>query len=158
MQNTILSRLDVTPPTGWDDRSQLIFTSPVGETFRTNIVVVGEDLGDRAFQTFLADHIDTVRRTFADVRLELDEEAAFGAHHGYLIDYSFSAPTGQPGAVPTRYRQRQFFLLSGTTIYTFTYSDLAATFADGAVALETFVGNVSIRDDVRRSDIFELVE
>ena len=32
MQNTILSRLDVTPPTGWDDRSQLIFTSPVGET------------------------------------------------------------------------------------------------------------------------------
>jgi len=151
MHNTILYRLDVSAPAGWEDRSQLIFTSPTGETFKPNIVVVGEDLGDRDFRAFLAGHIDTVRQTFEEMRLELDEEADFGAHHGYLIDYSFSAGG-------TRYRQRQFFLLSATTIFTFTYSDVAATFADGAVALETFVGNTSIRDDVRRSDVFELVE
>ena len=158
MQNTILSRLDVTPPTGWDDRSRsssrLRWGRRSGPTSSSSAKVSAIATSRPSSPTTSTPCAEPRGRA----PQELDEEAAFGAHHGYLIDYSFSAPTGQPGAVPTRYRQRQFFLLSGTTIYTFTYSDLAATFAEGAVALETFVGNVSIRDDVRRSDIFELVE
>jgi hypothetical protein len=108
-------------PPSWEDRTQIVVVSDVGEEFRPNIVVVREARRGRSIDELLADHFSTLDGTFDSWQVIADRHQVYGRNSGHLIDYTFRS-------AGTEYRQLQFFVTTREEFVTFTYSNIATRF------------------------------
>jgi hypothetical protein len=103
---------------GWEDRSQaIVVQTQETDGFRPNVVVVREESKGRTMDQFVAQHMETLKATFQQLRVGHSEPTALGRHFGHLIDYTFMAEG-------KRYRQAQFFTASEGRILTFTATNI----------------------------------
>ena len=89
--------------------------------------------GNRPLEVFVAEHLNDLEHTFAEVEVDVVVRHDFGALKGILIEYTFKAPSATDST--TTYQQGQFMFELKGYIYTATYSDeydgfAAATRAD----------------------------
>jgi hypothetical protein len=136
LQHNYLS-LDL--PEGWEDASQVIALGPEENGFRPNLVFSQEPLkriGESA-EEFARRQLPQLRQALDEYFLIKEGRARMGSLIGYLRAHSFAMERGEVG-------QFQFYVVSKTHAFTFTFTHLRERFEDSRELAEKVIGGAQL--------------
>jgi hypothetical protein len=113
------NQLTLMLPMGWEDGTQVVALGPVDGNFRPNLVASQEPVkGAESAEGFAQRQLPALKQALQNYALIKEGAAAFGRLSGFLREHQFTTRG-------TKLGQLQFYVISGRTAFTLTYTHLA---------------------------------